>query len=117
MTVLVATERFSPNVAEQRNKEHLDIVPNDNLTKSKLPETNGRTAPDCLHKSIIPLMAQDKHAQRWRILLVGSVLVLLADFGFFLAIPPQTEVFDGIMPLNLYSHLERTAKSLQCRAS
>lgn len=68
-----------------------------------MPETNSRTAPDCLHKSIIATVAQDKHAQRWRILLVGSVLVLLADFGFFLAIPPQTKIFEDILCNQYYA--------------
>lgn len=91
-----------------------------------MPETNSRVAPDCLHKSIISTMALDKHAQRWRILLVGSVLVLLADFGFFLAIPPQTKIFEDILCNQYYASqsvppfevdCKITAKSLQCRAS
>lgn len=40
-------------------------------------------------------MSQDKQSQRWRIL-------LLVDFGFFLAIAAQTKIFEDVRCLEYY---------------
>lgn len=51
--------------------------------------------------SIAVIMNQDKQSQR-RILHIGSFLVLLVDFGFFLAIPAQTKIFEDVLCLQYY---------------
>lgn len=79
-----------------------------------MSETNSRKA-QTVHKSIIPTMVQDKHAQRWQILLVGSFLVLLADFGFFLAILPQTKIFEDILCNQYYTSLTVKPSEADCR--
>lgn len=53
--------------------------------------------------SIAANMNQNKQSQRWRILLVGSFLVLVVDFGFFLAIPAQTKIFEDILYRQYYA--------------
>lgn len=48
-------------------------------------------------------MDKNKNTQRWQILLFGSLLIFLADFGFFLAIPPQTKIFEDILCRQYYA--------------
>ena len=48
-------------------------------------------------------MDKDKNTQRWQILLFASLLIVLADFGFFLAIPPQTKIFEDILCRQYYA--------------
>jgi hypothetical protein len=44
-----------------------------------------------------------KRTQRWQILIVGSLLILLTEFGFFLPIPPQTKIFKDILCRKYYA--------------
>lgn len=56
-------------------------------------------------------MNQNKKSQRWRILLVGSFLVLIVDFGFFLAIPAQTRIFEDILCRQYYGSTDNLAEA------
>lgn len=48
-------------------------------------------------------MLEDPTAKQWRILVVGALVVLLIDFGGFLSIPAQTEIFQDIICRHYYA--------------
>lgn len=52
-----------------------------------------------------------KNKQSWQILLVGALLILLTDFGFFLSIPPQTKIFEDILYRQYYESHPQSAQS------
>lgn len=43
------------------------------------------------------MAATPSGVHRWRILLASSLVLFLIDFGFYLTIPAQTSIFEGII--------------------
>jgi hypothetical protein len=41
--------------------------------------------------------ASGNSIQRWRILIISSVVFFLVDFGFYLTVPAQTKIFEDII--------------------
>lgn len=60
--------------------------------------------------SIAVIMSQDKQSQRWRIL-------LLVDFGFFLAIAAQTKIFEDVRCLEYYGSTVKPSEEADCKVA
>lgn len=58
---------------------------------------------------------EHKHTQRWQILIVGSLLIFLADLGFFLSIPPQTKIFEDILCRQHYAAYPAQPSEQNCK--
>jgi hypothetical protein len=76
---------------------------------------------DDTHNETTPLLDASQHdsdnpsqstsswtSKQWRVMVIGSIILLTVDFGVYVAVPPEIKIYEDIICRDYYAKLNQT---------